>query len=71
MAGDFRLRTAKYLHEVADANLLICHEVEQPEPGVIPERLEELLHVELSFPTHGAYIRFDEYKDKAYIHPRE
>ena len=41
MPGNLRLRTAKNLHEVADANLLIAHEVQQPEPGVVSERLEE------------------------------
>ena len=47
--GDLRLRPAKNLHEVADANLLIAHEVQEPEPRVVSERLKEPLDVERLF----------------------
>jgi hypothetical protein len=36
MPGDFRLRAAQDFYEVTDANLLLSHEVKQPETGVIP-----------------------------------
>jgi hypothetical protein len=47
MPGDFRLRAAQDFYEVADANLLVSHEIEQPEAGVVSEGLKELLHVKL------------------------
>ena len=45
MPGDLRLRAAQNLHEVADTNLLISHEVQEPEAGVVAESLEESFHV--------------------------
>ena len=53
MPGDFRLRATKDFHEVANANLLISHEVEEPEAGIVSQGLKELLHVEwLRSPCH-------------------
>jgi hypothetical protein len=53
MPGDFRLRATKDFHEVANANLLIFHEVEEPEAGIVSQGLKELLHVEwLRSPCH-------------------
>ena len=43
MPGNLRLRPAQNLHEVADANLLLSHQVEQPETRVVSERLKEPL----------------------------
>jgi len=63
------LRTTQDFHEVADANLLVSHEVEEPEAGIVSQRLKELLHVEfLRSSCHRAYIRLDEYENKEYIH---
>ena len=68
MARDFRLRTAQDLHEVADANLLVAHEVQQPEPGVVPERLKEPLACRtVRFCCHILCIRLDECDGKRYI----
>jgi hypothetical protein len=39
------LRTAQNLHEVADTNLLISHEVQEPETGVVAESLEEPFYI--------------------------
>jgi hypothetical protein len=67
MPGNLRLRAAQYLYEVADADLLLSHQVEEPEARVVAERLEKRLHVELSFACHALYIRFDECEGKGYI----
>jgi hypothetical protein len=53
MARDLWLRAAQYLYEVANANFLFSHEVEQPETSLVPEGLKELLHVELRFSSHA------------------
>ena len=53
MPGDFRLWATQDFHEVANANLLISHEVEEPEAGIVSQGLKELLHVELLHsPSH-------------------
>lgn len=56
MPGNLRLRRAQYLHKVTDANLLLCHQVEQPESGVVSERLKEALDIELSFADQACFI---------------
>jgi hypothetical protein len=69
MPRDFRLRPTQDFHEVADANLLISHEVEEPEAGIVSQGLKELLHVEwLRSAWHRECIRLDEYETKEYIY---
>jgi arsenite methyltransferase len=69
MPRDFRLRATQDFHEVADANLLISYEVEEPEAGIVPQGLKKLLHVEwLRSACHRECIRLDEYESKEYIH---
>lgn len=69
MPGDFRLWVTQDLHEVADANRLLSHKVEQSEAGVVSQGLKKLLHVELlRSPCHRKCIRLDEYESKIYIH---
>lgn len=64
MAGDFWLRHAENLHEVADADFLLAHQVEEPETRVVAKCLKELLHVELRFASHTyKYICIDECVD--------
>lgn len=46
MPGDFGLWIAEDLNEVADADLLLSDEIEEAEPGLVAERLEEALQVE-------------------------
>jgi hypothetical protein len=46
------LRTAQNLHEVADTNLLISHEVQEPETGVVAESLEEPFYVKSLLRCH-------------------
>lgn len=48
MPGDFGLTLLQDFDQVADADLLIRHQVEQAEPGVISECLKKPLHVERS-----------------------
>jgi hypothetical protein len=43
--GDFRLPLLKDFYEVADANLLISHQVKQAKARIIAERLKEQFHV--------------------------
>lgn len=71
MPRDFRLRASENFHEVADADLLVGHQVEQPEARVIRQRLKELPHVKLSPAGHVLHICFDEYEGKTYIHLNE
>ena len=52
MPGNLRLRTAEDLHEVADTNLLVAHQVQQPEPRVVAESLKEPFHVVRLFCRH-------------------
>ena len=52
MPGDLRLRTAQDLNEVADADLLISHQVKDSEPGLIAQSLEEALQIELRSLRH-------------------
>lgn len=52
MAGDLRLRTTQDFDEVADADLLISHEVQDPETGLVPQGLEEAFQIELTFLSH-------------------
>jgi arsenite methyltransferase len=69
MPGDLRLWATQDFYEVADTNLLLPHEVEQPEAGVVSQGLKELLHVEwLRSSCHTGCIRLDEYESKGYIH---
>ena len=44
--GDFRLRLAEDFDEIADADFLVAHEIEQTKPGVVAESLKEALDVE-------------------------
>jgi hypothetical protein len=56
MPGDFRLRTSEDFHEVAHTNLLIAHEVQEPETGVVPESLEEPFDFESLLRCHESNI---------------
>jgi len=42
---DLRLRAAQDFNKIANTNLLVSNEVQDPEPGVIPESLKEPFHV--------------------------
>ena len=52
MPGDLRLRPAEDLDKVADTNLLVAHQVQQPEPCVIAKGLKEPFHVVRLFRRH-------------------
>lgn len=71
MPGNLRLGLTKNLHKVANANLLVSHEIEEPEPRRVSEGLKEALHVErFLLSCHDrSYIRFDEYVEDDYICP--
>jgi len=56
MPGDLRLGTSENLNEVAHTNLLFAHEVQKPEPGVVPESLEEPFHIESPLRCHESNI---------------
>ena len=55
MPGYLRLRFSEHLDEVADANLLLAHQVQQPQPRPVAQCLKEALHVERSS-RHGVII---------------
>lgn len=48
MPGYLGLRLIQNLNEIADAEFLISHEVQEPEPGIVAEGLEETLNLETS-----------------------
>lgn len=52
MPGDLGLRPAEDLDEVADADLLISHQVQDSEPGRVTQSPEEALQVKLTFLSH-------------------
>jgi hypothetical protein len=45
MPGNLRLRLLQNLHKVADANLLLSHEVKEAEPSGVAEGLKESFNV--------------------------
>ncbi len=62
MPGYLRLRLIQNLHEITDADLLISHEIQESQPGIVAESLKEALQVEtliLDLHTNN-YIRIDE-----------
>src|SRR5580692_2714045 len=67
MPGNLWLGAAQNLHEVADAHLLLSHQIEQPEARRITESLKKLRQIE-PFVDHTSYIRVDEYECNEYIH---
>jgi hypothetical protein len=44
--GDFGLRLAEDFDEIADADFLVAHEIEQTKPGVVAKSLKEAFQVE-------------------------
>lgn len=62
MSRNLRLRLIEYLHEVADAEFLVSHQVQEPEPRVVSQRLEESLEIEVFCLRRHEYdyIRIDE-----------
>ena len=56
MPRHFRLRTAQYLNEVADANLLIVHQIEESESCVVAKSLKEALDVVRLFHCHDRIV---------------
>lgn len=55
VSGNLWLGPAQNFHEVADANLLISHQVKEAEPRVITESLEEPLDIECLFRHASMY----------------
>jgi arsenite methyltransferase len=57
MPGNLRLGLAKNLHKITDANLLVAHQVQQPEAGIVTERLKKSFEIEGSlFYCHDIII---------------
>ena len=54
VAADLGLRLLQNFHEVADAQLLVAHQVEQAQARGISQRLEEALHVEVQWAWRAA-----------------
>lgn len=52
MPGNLRLGAAEYLHEITDANLLLTHQVDEPEPGIVAECLKKSFDVKVSLRCH-------------------
>jgi SAM-dependent methyltransferase len=67
MPGNLGLPLFQNLDEVADADLLVSHQVEQAEACVVSQSLKESFHVERRwFSSHDLFIRIDEYIGKGY-----
>jgi hypothetical protein len=49
---DLGLRGTEDLDEIADTDLLVTHQVEQPEPGFVTQRLKKPFQIELRFRRH-------------------
>jgi hypothetical protein len=62
MPGYFGLGLIQNFDEITNANFLIAHEIQEPQPRIVPQGLEEALHVEtLVLDLHkNNYIRIDE-----------
>ena len=62
MARYLGLRLIQNLNEIADANLLISHEIQEPKPRIVAESLKKALHVKtLVLGLHkNNYICIDE-----------
>jgi hypothetical protein len=52
MPGNLRLGTAEDFDKVADTNLLIAHQIQQPEPRLVAKSLKEPFHVVHLFHCH-------------------
>ena len=46
MPGYFGLGLIQNFNEITNANFLIAHEIQEPQPRIVPQGLEEALHVE-------------------------
>lgn len=68
MPGYLGLGLIQNLHEVTDADFLIAHEIQEPQPCIVAESLKEALHVEaLVFGLHkNNYICIDECVQRQY-----
>ncbi len=54
--GNFGLRLIQNLNEITDAELLISHEVQETQPGIVAESLKETLNLETPvLCCHGNY----------------
>lgn len=67
MARDLRLRAADHLDEIADAEFLVTHQVQNPESRPVPKRLKEPFEIKLRFLGHVYYICIDVSVRQAYI----
>ncbi len=52
MAGNLRLRLVQNFNQVADANLLVAHQIQESEPGIVAKCLEEPFEIERLFSGH-------------------
>jgi hypothetical protein len=52
--GNLRLRLIQDLNEIANADFLISHQVQEPQPGIVSKCLKEALNIE-SFPLLSEY----------------
>src|SRR3954452_21084320 len=52
MPRDLRLRTPDHLNEIADAKLLVTHQVQESQPGFVGQRLKEARQIEEGFLRH-------------------
>jgi hypothetical protein len=61
MPGYFRLRLIQNLNKITDAELLVSHQIQESEPGMVAESLKKALQVEiLVLGLHeNNYIRID------------
>ena len=63
MPGYLGLRLTKNLDKIADADFLISHEIQEPQPCIVAESLKEALQAEIpALDLHANnYICIDEY----------
>ena len=67
MARYLRLWTVQDLDKVTDAEFLIPHQVQDSEPGVVAQGLEEAFQVEVRRFCHRIHIRIDRCDSQGYI----
>ena len=68
MPGYFGLRLIQNFDEITDADFLISHEIQEPQPRIVAESLKEALHIEALFLDlhENNYICIDECVQRQY-----
>jgi hypothetical protein len=67
MSGNLWLIRTNDLNQKAYANFIVAHQIDQPQPRAISERLKKEFHIEGSMvPAHETYFNTSDKYDLAY-----